>query len=86
MTSTALTLLFAQQAGAMHALSHTLAEQRQDQQDKQSSHNPAACGQCAAYTQLSSALNGTVCLLLEIPVTAATACGGSLMLISVTPC
>ena len=48
----ALILLFAQQAGVIHALSHTLAEQ--SQQNKQLPHSPAACGQCAAYTQLGS--------------------------------
>lgn len=66
----ALTLLFAQQAGVMHSLSHTLAQQKQDQQDKQSPHDPA-CGQCAAYTELGSALNGTVSLLLVMAVIAA---------------
>ena len=72
----ALTLLFAQQAGGMHALSHTLAQQKpatqkQDQQDKQSAHYPA-CAQCAAYTELGSALNGTADLLLVIAAIAAT--------------
>ena len=71
----AITLLFAQQAGVMHSLSHTLAQQKprtqkQDQQDKQSSHYPA-CGQCAAYTELGSALSGGVSLLLVIAVAAA---------------
>ena len=66
----ALVLLFAQQAGVMHSLSHSLAQQKQDQQDKQSSHYPA-CGQCAAYTELGSALNGAVSLLLVLVVVAA---------------
>ena len=70
-----LTLLFAQQVGVMHALSHTVANLGQKQADaqkqpgtqkpdKQSSHSSAACGQCAAYTQLGSALNGAPGLLL----------------------
>ena len=63
-----LTLLFAQQAGGMHALGHALAKQGQDQQDKHAPYHPAACGQCAAYTELGSALNGTVSLLLVIAV------------------
>ena len=78
-----LTLLFAQQVGAMHALSHAFANQGQNQPtqqipehqspDKQSSHNPAACGQCAAYTQLGSALNGAIGLLLATAGIAAVA-------------
>ena len=70
-----LTLLFAQQVGVMHALSHTVANLGQQQAnaqnqpgtqkpDKQSSHSSVACGQCAAYTQLGSALNGALGLLL----------------------
>ena len=70
-----LTLLFAQQAGVMHALSHTVANLGQQHvdvksqpgtqtPDKKSSHSSAACGQCAAYTQLGSALNGAPVLLL----------------------
>lgn len=61
-----LALLFAQQVGAIHTLGHALAQQGQDQQDKQTPHYPAACGQCAAYTQLGSALNGAICFLLAI--------------------
>ena len=70
-----LTLLFAQQVGFVHALGHALANQgqnqadtqkpdKQNQPDKQSSHNSTACGQCATYTQLGSALNGAPVLLL----------------------
>ena len=79
-----LTLLFAQQVGVMHALSHTVAnlgQQQADAQnqpgtqkpDKQSSHSSAACGQCAAYTQLGSALNGAIGFLLTIAGIAALA-------------
>ncbi len=66
----ALTLLFAQQAGAMHALSHALAEQAQ--QDEKALHSPA-CGQCAAYTQLGSALNSVAPAFLLITIPAAIA-------------
>ena len=48
-------LLFAQQAGAAHALRHALKDLAQ-QQNKQAPHSPA-CEQCAAYAQLGSALN-----------------------------
>jgi len=47
-------LLFAQQGGAAHALSHAFEQTRQ--QDKQGPHSPA-CEQCEAYVQLGSALN-----------------------------
>ena len=66
----ALVLLFAQQAGVMHTLSHTLSEQ--EQQNKQLPHSPA-CGQCAAYTQMGSVLNSTApsILLFSAPSTIA---------------
>lgn len=50
----AFALLFAQQGGAAHALSHAIEQTRQ--QDKQAPHSPA-CEQCETYAQLSSALN-----------------------------
>lgn len=50
----ALSLLFAQQAGAAHTLSHALEEQ--SQHDKHPSDSPA-CEKCAAYAQLGSALS-----------------------------
>jgi hypothetical protein len=50
----ALSLLFAQQVGAAHTLSHELEEQ--SQQHKHSSDSPA-CEKCAAYAQLGSALS-----------------------------
>ena len=50
----AFALLFAQQSGAAHALSHTFEQSRQH--DQHSSHSPA-CEQCATYAQLGSALN-----------------------------
>ncbi len=50
----AFSLLFAQQAGAAHSLSHALEEQ--SQHDKHSSDSPA-CEKCAAYAQLGSALS-----------------------------
>jgi len=50
----AFALLFAQQGGAAHALSHALEQTRQ--QDKQAPHSPA-CEQCETFAQLSSALN-----------------------------
>ena len=66
----ALALLFAQQAGLIHTLSHSLAEH--EQQNKQLPHS-AACGQCAAYTQLGSALNSAAPSFLLITVPAALA-------------
>jgi len=54
----AFALLFAQQAGAAHALSHAFEQTRQ--QDKQAPHSPA-CEQCAAYAQLGSALTVGAC-------------------------
>ena len=66
----ALVLLFAQQAGVMHTLSHTLSEQ--EQQNKQLPHSPA-CGQCAAYTQMGSVLNSTASSFLLVTVPAALA-------------
>ncbi len=66
----ALMLLFAQQAGLIHTLSHSLAEH--EQQNKQLPHS-AACGQCAAYTQLGSALNSTAPAFLLVSVPAAMA-------------
>jgi len=50
----AFALLSAQQGGAVHALSHSLEQTKQ--QDKQAPHSPA-CEQCATYAQLGSALN-----------------------------
>ncbi len=63
----ALTLLFALQTGGMHALSHVL--EKQAQQDEKAPHSPA-CGQCAAYTQLGSALNSVAPAfpLVSVPV------------------
>jgi hypothetical protein len=49
-------LLFAQQAGAAHAISHALNDVTQQQQDKQSPHSDA-CEKCADYVHLGSALN-----------------------------
>lgn len=49
----AFSLLFAQQAGAVHVLRHTLAEH--SQQNKHAPHQPA-CEKCATYAQLGSAL------------------------------
>ncbi len=62
----ALTLLFALQTGGMHTVIHALEEQ--EQQDEKAPHSPA-CGQCAAYTQLGSALNSTApaFLLVSVP-------------------
>ena len=71
----ALTLLFAQQAGLIHTLSHSLAEH--EQQNKQLPHS-AACGQCAAYTQLGSALNSAAPSFLLITVPAALALCGAI--------
>ena len=50
----AFSLLFAQQAGAAHTLSHALEEQ--SQHDKHAPDSPA-CEKCAAYAQLGSALS-----------------------------
>lgn len=51
----AFVLLFAQQAGAAHALGHAFEDITQHQ-DKQAPHS-AACEKCAAYAQLGSALS-----------------------------
>ena len=52
-----LLLLFAQQGGAMHALHHAFSEHNQPY-DKHVPHS-AACGHCAAYTQLGGVLGST---------------------------
>jgi hypothetical protein len=49
-------LLFAQQAGAAHALHHALEDLTQQEGDKQAHHSDV-CEQCANYLQLGSALN-----------------------------
>jgi hypothetical protein len=49
----AFALLFAQQAGAAHALGHAFEQTRQ--QDQHAPHSPA-CEQCAAYAGLGGAL------------------------------
>jgi hypothetical protein len=51
--SLAFALLFAQQVGAEHTLSHVFEEQ--SQKDKQAPHS-TACEKCDAYAQLGSAL------------------------------
>jgi len=53
----AFVLLFAQQAGAAHALSHAFEDISQHQ-DKQAPHS-AACEKCATYAQLASALSSS---------------------------
>jgi hypothetical protein len=52
----ALVLLFAQQAGATHALHHALEDLTQQQDGKQAP-NSSACEKCADYAQLGSALS-----------------------------
>lgn len=52
----AFVMLFAQQAGAAHALHHALDDLSQHQKDKQAPHTDA-CEKCSDYTQLGSALN-----------------------------
>jgi hypothetical protein len=53
----AFVLLFAQQAGAMHALHHALEDLTQQQdEDKQAPHSDG-CQKCADYAQLGSALS-----------------------------
>jgi len=52
----AFVLLFAQQAGAAHAISHTLEDLTQRQEDKPAPHSDA-CEKCADYVHLGSALN-----------------------------
>jgi hypothetical protein len=49
-------LLFAQQAGAAHALHHALEDLTHQQHDKNAPHSDN-CEQCANYAQLGSALN-----------------------------
>lgn len=55
----AFVLLLAQQGGVLHALRHVLAEQSQQQQDKQTPHSNA-CEQCTSYSQLGNALNSSL--------------------------
>ncbi len=52
-------LLFAQQAGAAHALHHALEDLTQQQEDKQAPHSDT-CEKCADYAQLGSALNADI--------------------------
>jgi hypothetical protein len=52
----AFVLLFAQQAGAAHAVRHALEDLTQQQEDKQAPHSDA-CEKCADYVHLGSALN-----------------------------
>jgi hypothetical protein len=52
----AFVLLFAEQAGAAHALRHTLEDLTHQQQDKQAPHSDA-CEKCANYAHLGSALS-----------------------------
>ena len=60
--SLAFALLFAQQAGAVHTLSHEFEEL--SQKDKQAPHSNT-CEKCATYAQLASALSvGTYDLAL----------------------
>jgi hypothetical protein len=51
----AFVLLFAQQAGAAHALGHALDDIKQHQEDKHTPHSNA-CEKCADYAQLGNAL------------------------------
>ena len=60
-----LSLLFAQQAGAAHAIHHQW--QRSQQQEKHGTHEPA-CEKCAQYAQLGSALKTS---LFDLPLVAA---------------
>lgn len=48
-----LALFFAQQAGAVHALNHTIDDLTQHQKDKQAP-NSDSCEECANYDQLDS--------------------------------
>lgn len=52
----AFVLLFAQQAGAAHALHHALEDLTQQQEEQQAPHSDT-CEKCADYAQLGSALN-----------------------------
>jgi hypothetical protein len=52
----ALALLFAQQAGAAHALRHAFEDLTQQHEGKQAPHSDT-CEKCADYAQLGSALN-----------------------------
>ena len=63
----AFALLFAQQGGITHAMSHALAGHSQPEnnqpennpKDKQAPHSQV-CGQCASYAQLGGAINSTL--------------------------
>ncbi|MEI8010520.1 MAG: DUF2946 family protein [Candidatus Nitrotoga sp.] len=56
----ALFLLLSQQGGVTHALHHTLADNSQQQDQGKHAPHSSACGYCAAYTQLDSALGSVV--------------------------
>ena len=67
-----LALLFAQQAGASHALRHALEDLTQQQEDKQAPHSDT-CEKCADYAQLGSALNVAVHDFIPLAVSDETA-------------
>jgi hypothetical protein len=50
-----LALLFAQQGAVMHTISHTLAEQKQDQSLPHHQH----CELCAVYAQIGGAISSS---------------------------
>ena len=52
-------LLFAQQAGAVHAISHALEDLTQQKQKGKEAPSSYACEQCATYAQFGSALSST---------------------------
>ena len=68
-------LLFAQQAGAVHALHHALEGQAQHDNQLPDSH---ACEQCAIYGQLGSALGVSAHNFTPPPVSGDTIQSGSI--------
>ena len=64
----AFVLLFAQQAGAAHALHHAFEDLTQHQDDKQAPHSNT-CEKCADFAQQSSALNVAVHNFIPLVIT-----------------
>ena len=60
-------LLFAQQAGAAHALHHAFEDSAQHQKNTPAQHS-YTCEKCADYMQLGSALNSAIYHFTPLPV------------------
>ena len=56
----AFALLFAQQAGAVHAISHALEDLTPKQQKNKEAPHSYTCEQCESYAQLGSVLSSAI--------------------------